>query len=666
MAETMHKIQKTTQKTTMVMAIWAMAILIIFFLFPAFLSAQVDFDVTDISEVQNILVNKINPEFINQKAISYKEAENKNDETNYAFEKEHELYKEKLLDLAKKISRLSSEKEGLETKKSDIYTGVKSREAEVERLGKNIKAKNREIESLGVQISGAEKIGSETKNAIPFEGYFAVVVEGKQLSVAKDELIETALNRISRKAIKLLNNIAIESITKVSNNVVVKDKILMQISGRFTKDSASFKIDKFFNYKRTPILIYGTKVSVNPFEMPQDVKAKKVDFKLFEYWHLKNKTDFDRFADKIKTLYTIDDSEINRWQTRVNDVLLKIADHNKRSTDSIIKIVESYQQSVREKNERIIQINAELPNLKNLMQSAEQSLARQKEKYENISKRTDEVLSLLKEKIAERDFHIKSQVFAQAELKDRKYRDPVKETKAIVKDLLVELDKEFEQTGRSLTTTVNMGMFEGETEKKIRYEKRFVYGDIIPYYLEGGEAVVGALVILKAKFTAKAMDGYGESPSATGVTPGKATIWIIIGIIFLITCGLICILLKIYMTPKVPAVYKKAKTQSMPLADNGKHRKRDPAKAMACCEQGDMWFKKGDLEKAIYHYTKALELNPQDDAAYFSRAKARHEKGDFEKAVADYTKALELNPDRAKETYINKDSILATYKDDRK
>lgn len=638
----------------------------VLFLTPGFLFAQINFDLADIHAVQDILTAKIDAAFINKRAIRYEDAQLKKSTTNQKFVQEHEQYKEILLDLTQQISRLNSEKETLETKKADFFTVLKNREAEVERIKKNIDAKNREVRDLETQISGIEKSGSETRNTIPFEGYFVTLVEGKQLSAAKDNLIEAAIDAISRLAIETLNGVAIESVSEVSDNVLIRDKIIMQISGRFTKDTASYKIDKFFNYKRTPVLIYGTKVSVHPFEMPEDIKAEKIEFKVFKYWHLKEPADFDQFSSYIKSAYPIEDSEISGWRANVSTVLEKILDHNKKSTESILDIVNSYQQSIDEKRERISQIKEELPNLKNLLTSAEQSYARQKTKFEPIATQTKETTKLLESKVAERDAHVKSQVFARAEIKDRKYRDPVKETKAIVKDILLELDKEFEQTGRSLTTTVNMGMYEGESKRKLLYKKRFIYGDIIPFYRESGEAIVGALVILRANFAAETVDFTGEPVEEPESIPDKIPGWLIAGAIGMMLCGLGYILFFVKRKPALPSKPKiQRKARKSKLDDREKPQPTDTKKAGDYCKQGDDWLKKGDYEKAIASYTKAIEHNRRDDAAYYNRGKAWHQKGDFQKAVEDYTKALEINPKRAEEPYVGTDSVWSKGSDDK-
>ena len=70
--------------------------------------------------------------------------------------------------------------------------------------------------------------------------------------------------------------------------------------------------------------------------------------------------------------------------------------------------------------------------------------------------------------------------------------------------------------------------------------------------------------------------------------------------------------------------------------------------------QARAWFSVGYLygeednwEAAIDAYDKALELDPNDTAAYNNRGVAKRNLGQYEAALADYDKALELEPDMA-------------------
>jgi tetratricopeptide (TPR) repeat protein len=53
---------------------------------------------------------------------------------------------------------------------------------------------------------------------------------------------------------------------------------------------------------------------------------------------------------------------------------------------------------------------------------------------------------------------------------------------------------------------------------------------------------------------------------------------------------------------------------------------------------------RGDNKGAIADYTRAIELNPNFDKAYFNRALAKHALGNYSGAIADYNKSLEILP----------------------
>ncbi len=59
---------------------------------------------------------------------------------------------------------------------------------------------------------------------------------------------------------------------------------------------------------------------------------------------------------------------------------------------------------------------------------------------------------------------------------------------------------------------------------------------------------------------------------------------------------------------------------------------------------GNAFDKKGDLDRAIQYYTKAVELEPNHPVAYCNRGRIYNQKGETDKAVADYTKVIELQP----------------------
>lgn len=67
--------------------------------------------------------------------------------------------------------------------------------------------------------------------------------------------------------------------------------------------------------------------------------------------------------------------------------------------------------------------------------------------------------------------------------------------------------------------------------------------------------------------------------------------------------------------------------------------------------RGIAYSEKGEVERAIEDYTKAIELNPKFAEAYYQRGIAYRIKGDYKLAIADYTKAIDLKPDDADAYY---------------
>lgn len=73
---------------------------------------------------------------------------------------------------------------------------------------------------------------------------------------------------------------------------------------------------------------------------------------------------------------------------------------------------------------------------------------------------------------------------------------------------------------------------------------------------------------------------------------------------------------------------------------------------------GYEYHKKGQYDKAIVEYNRALELNPQNFEAYVNRGNAYEAKGAHEDAIADYNRAIEINPNYGG-AYMNKGVVYA-------
>ena len=60
--------------------------------------------------------------------------------------------------------------------------------------------------------------------------------------------------------------------------------------------------------------------------------------------------------------------------------------------------------------------------------------------------------------------------------------------------------------------------------------------------------------------------------------------------------------------------------------------------------RGAAYANKGQIDKAIVDYDKAIELKPKLTLAYDNRGLAFFQKGQYDRAIADYRKALEIDP----------------------
>ncbi|MBM3253265.1 MAG: tetratricopeptide repeat protein [Candidatus Omnitrophica bacterium] len=85
---------------------------------------------------------------------------------------------------------------------------------------------------------------------------------------------------------------------------------------------------------------------------------------------------------------------------------------------------------------------------------------------------------------------------------------------------------------------------------------------------------------------------------------------------------------------------------------------KSPNKARPYNGRGTAYSKKGQYEKAIADFTKALEINPKYISVYNNRGDAFSKKEEYEKAIADFTEALKVDPEHAS-TYYNRGTIYA-------
>jgi len=90
--------------------------------------------------------------------------------------------------------------------------------------------------------------------------------------------------------------------------------------------------------------------------------------------------------------------------------------------------------------------------------------------------------------------------------------------------------------------------------------------------------------------------------------------------------------------------------------------KLDPEESTACVQRGVALRQKGEIDKALAEFSRAVQLDPLNALAFQGRGNAYSTRGDYDQAIADYTKALALEP-KLPLTYVNRGLAFVKKKD---
>jgi tetratricopeptide (TPR) repeat protein len=73
--------------------------------------------------------------------------------------------------------------------------------------------------------------------------------------------------------------------------------------------------------------------------------------------------------------------------------------------------------------------------------------------------------------------------------------------------------------------------------------------------------------------------------------------------------------------------------------------------------RGNTWYNKKDYDNAIIDYSKAIDINPNYELAFYNRGSAWVAKKEYDKAKADYTKIIKLNSEDADTYYTARGNV---------
>jgi len=74
-------------------------------------------------------------------------------------------------------------------------------------------------------------------------------------------------------------------------------------------------------------------------------------------------------------------------------------------------------------------------------------------------------------------------------------------------------------------------------------------------------------------------------------------------------------------------------------------------------------FEKGENDRALSDFTKAIKMNPRFAMAYYYRAMAYSRKKEYDQVIADYTEAIEIDPPRFAVAYAERALIYYVKKE---
>ena len=116
------------------------------------------------------------------------------------------------------------------------------------------------------------------------------------------------------------------------------------------------------------------------------------------------------------------------------------------------------------------------------------------------------------------------------------------------------------------------------------------------------------------------------------------------------------------MSPSTSSLTKSAATSDVLLSANVNDSNHDyqgiiiahtqaieinPHDALAFYTRGVAYYRLGDQQSAITDYTQAIELNPLLEIAYYRRGCSYHLARDYSSAIVDYNRSIKLKPDFA-------------------
>jgi len=460
-------------------------------------SKEFNFKEKNIESVIFRTTSSVTANLIDNHSLSYSEAKKLFDKINIEFEEQKSRFKSKILKLSIDASYL--------------HRSIKERDSEIESLKSTIARKEAKLKQLETDIQNEKSFIKKLKELankdiefnsnISIQGYLVAFVEKKR-SVSRDKYIKSATEAINTEAIQQLNGILVETISKYDKELGLE--IRETSSGTAITDSSETTIKIFFSKdRRNSVLIYGTKVDVYPFEGGEIIirKTRGDDNSIKYITVIKRGSDIDRVIREIKKRYPklhLDSS----IRSKIESALESINKHNSISKKTLIQLDKDYKDFQVKMAKRVKSREDVIKVLKEHKKLVAEDISELSIDLLK-AKREREVLSdkfkLTKREIVELKREL---TFKKAEMYDRRHSNAVRETKDIVKELLLDIDSSLLKTSKMMETLFNGSDILKDIADEVEYEKIYLKSEIFPYFVDNTDRT-GALVTLEVKFVDK-------------------------------------------------------------------------------------------------------------------------------------------------------------------
>ncbi len=449
----------------------------------------------DINAVISTTTSAISPELIDHDSIPYNDAKKQYDDINLRFEEDKAYFKNKIIKLSIRANYVDRNKREINKEFTAVKTLIDRKKQKLAQIDGEILNEQDYIKELASLKEKNIKFSSN----ISIQGYLLAVVEDKR-SVSRDLFIETATEAITSEAITQLNGIFVESMSKFDGKL--SQMIRETSSGTAVADNSDTTLKLFFSTDRsTSVLIYATKVDLYPFERGEIINKKEAIVRWQSATLLKNPDDIKKIILEIKKNYPklyLDPSVEKKMSIAVGEIDV----HNLKSRTVLNDMEQDsreYQTKIKAKikirNDNLVLLSSQRKILVFEIEELETDL----KKLTREQKEFEDQYKLI---IRELDDIKKNLRFTKAEMYERRHANAVAETKTIVKELLLDMDKSLFKASKRMESLFNGSKIIKDMVDEVAYEKNYVQSRVIPYFV-GNTDSTGALVTLEVQFSDK-------------------------------------------------------------------------------------------------------------------------------------------------------------------